>query len=253
MTNDVTTDSSTPAETAAPAAKNAHAKPQQGKAKNAGKKRPQHPLLLELARLHPALFGASPKPLKRGIYDDLQAAHPDMDAEALKLALGEHTRSTRYLQGVAASQPRHDLEGQAVESMAVEHVFHAMVEIFRRKQKRGNASEAEKQEAREWLSRRLRHSIDASGLTAQAYAETVRTKEPTAKAVLEEVTAELIARAAKDEALLSAFESGKTTVHEFAEMYGFTAQEAGLILARARIQKLKAQTPIPASTDEASA
>lgn len=220
---------------------------------NQGKKRPIHPILLQLGQLYPELFGASPKPLKRGIYDDLHAAHPEIAAEELKAALGEHTRSTRYLQGVAASQPRHDLNNEAVEAMAVEHVFHAMVEIFRRKQRRGNASESEKQEAREWLVRRLRHSIDASGLTAQAYAESVRTKEPTAKAVLEEVTSELTARAARDEALLSAFEASKSTVHEFAEMYGFTAQEAGLILARARIQKLKSQVSTPAQTEQASA
>lgn len=227
-----------PAQAVAPAAP---AAPRKGKSKSRGKVRERNPLLVELGQRYPGLFGDSPLPLKRGIYEDLRQAHPDLDAEALKQALGEHTRSTRYLQGVSASQPRHDLQLQPVEPMAVEHVFHAMVEIFRRKQKRGNATEAEKAAAKEWLARRLRHSIEQSNLTAQAYAERAHTKEPTAKALLEEVTAHMTEQAVKDEALLRAFEASNASVMEFAEMYGMTIKDAGLVLARARIHQQKAQ------------
>ena len=46
------------------------------------------PVLERLAALHPALFGAVFLPLKRGIFQDLLAAHPDIfEREALKAAL----------------------------------------------------------------------------------------------------------------------------------------------------------------------
>ena len=85
--------------------------------------RTPHPVLEQLAGLYPHLFGAVFRPLKRGIFQDLLAAHPDaFEREALKVALGIHTRSTRYLQAVAAGEKRHDLQGQPVEAMAPEHV-----------------------------------------------------------------------------------------------------------------------------------
>ena len=60
--------------------------------------RTPHPVLEQLADLYPHLFGAVFRPLKRGIFQDLLAAHPDaFEREALKVALGIHTRSTRYL------------------------------------------------------------------------------------------------------------------------------------------------------------
>ena len=96
-----------------------------------------HPVLEQLAGLYPRLFGEVAVPLKRGIFQDLLAAHPQVfEREALKAALALHTRSTRYLTGVAAGQQRHDLQGQAVEDMAPEHVHHALLEVFRRRQGR---------------------------------------------------------------------------------------------------------------------
>jgi sRNA-binding protein len=64
-----------------------------------------HPVLLQLAQLYPALFGDSPKPLKRGIFQDLQAAQGEaLDKDGLKQALALHTRSTRYLNVVARAR-----------------------------------------------------------------------------------------------------------------------------------------------------
>ena len=97
-----------------------------------GPRAPQrvHPALEQLAGLYPHLFGAVFRPLKRGIFQDLLAAHPELfEREALKVALGIHTRSTRYLQSVAAGDKRHDLQGQPVEDMAPEHVHHALLEV----------------------------------------------------------------------------------------------------------------------------
>ena len=71
-----------------------------------------HPVLEQLAALYPRLFGAVFLPLKRGIFQDLMAAHPELlEKEPLKEALARHTRCTRYLTAVASGQQRHDLQG----------------------------------------------------------------------------------------------------------------------------------------------
>jgi ProP effector len=60
-------------------------------------------VLARLAELYPRLFGPNPRPLKRGIFQDLLAAHPDgFDKDALKAALALHTRATRYLLAMAS-------------------------------------------------------------------------------------------------------------------------------------------------------
>ena len=97
----------------------------------------QHPVLDQLAELAPNLFGDVLRPLKRGIFQDLLDAHPGvLEAESLKAALALHTRSSRYLTVVASGIPRHDLGGQPVEALAPEHVHHALIEVFRRRQGR---------------------------------------------------------------------------------------------------------------------
>src|SRR6187402_1209224 len=54
-----------------------------------------NPVLEKLAGFYPALFGEVFLPLKRGIFEELLAAHPDdLEREALKEALSQHTRST---------------------------------------------------------------------------------------------------------------------------------------------------------------
>src|SRR4051794_32867161 len=95
-----------------------------------------HPMLETLAQLYPGLFGKDFLPLKRGIFQDLLEAHPDLDRGALKEALAQHTRSTRYLTAIAAGLQRHSLQGEAVEAMAPEHVYHALLEVFRRRHAR---------------------------------------------------------------------------------------------------------------------
>ncbi|MDO4593076.1 MAG: ProQ/FINO family protein, partial [Comamonadaceae bacterium] len=62
-----------------------------------------HPVLAQLAQLHPVLFGETVLPLKRGIFQDLIALHGEaLDKAGLKVALSIHTRSTRYLNAVAS-------------------------------------------------------------------------------------------------------------------------------------------------------
>jgi ProP effector len=187
------------------------------------------PVLEQLADLYPGLFGEVFLPLKRGIFQDLLAAHPDvLDREALKAGLAVHTRSTRYLQSVAAGLKRHDLQGKAVEDMAPEHIHHALLEVFRRRQ--GRAGEDQRQR----LRNRIVQAFEASGLSREAYDALVRGRDEAANAVLDEALAEAAARSAKDEALLRAFESGAQSVEVFAGMYGMDPRGAAQTLERAR-------------------
>jgi sRNA-binding protein len=191
-----------------------------------------HPALEKLATLYPHLFGEVFLPLKRGIFQDLLAALPDaFQREELKEALAQHTRSTRYLTGVAAGWKRHDLQGQPVEDMAPEHVYHALVEVFRRRQQRGG------EDLRGKLRNRILQAFEASGLSREAYVELVRSRDEAANAVLDEAMAEAATRAAKDEALLRAFEASGKSVEEFADMYGLDARAATQSLDRARRQR----------------
>ncbi|MCZ2496957.1 Fertility inhibition FinO [Xylophilus sp. Kf1] len=192
-----------------------------------------HPALEQLAALYPRHFGAEFLPLKRGIFQDLRDAHPDaFTAEDLKEALGQHTRSTKYLQSVAAARPRHDLAGEPVEALAAEHVYQALMELWRR---RGNRTpEAGKQALRDEWRQRIVRAFEASGLSREAYAEKVRTRDEAAGALLDEALAESAERAARDEALLRAFEAGNTTVEAFADMYGLDPRQAPRLLDAAR-------------------
>ncbi|EJE54081.1 activator of osmoprotectant transporter ProP [Acidovorax sp. CF316] len=191
-----------------------------------------HPVLEQLAGLYPQLFGAVFRPLKRGIFQDLQAAHPELfEREALKVALGIHTRSTRYLQSVAAGDKRHDLAGQPVEAMAAEHVHHALLEVYRR---RKNNKARATEDLLPKLRNRMVQAFEASGLTREAYTELVSGRDDEANALLEEAFAEWSARNARDEALLRAFEASGQTLEAFADMYGMAARAVGQTLERAR-------------------
>ena len=188
-----------------------------------------HPALEQLATLYPHLFGAVFRPLKRGIFQDLLAAHPEMfERDALKVALGIHTRSTRYLQSVAAGDKRHDLAGEPVEDMAPEHVHHALLEVYRRRKARATEDLLPK------LRNRMMAAFEASGLTREAYTELVQGRDDAANAILDEAFAEWAARNAKDEALLRAFEASGQTLDAFADMYGMVSRTVGQQIERAR-------------------
>lgn len=177
-----------------------------------------YPVLEKLAALYPRLFGADFLPLKRGIFQDLQELHPqEFERELLKAALAFHTRSTRYLMAVASGLPRHDLQGEVAEPMAPEHVHHALVEVFRRRQVRTQ------EDLRPKLVARMVRAMEASGLAPGAYADLVRSKDEAANAALEVARAEVEARAAKNEALQRAFQASGKTAAEFADMYGLDA------------------------------
>jgi len=192
----------------------------------------QHPLLERLAQWYPALFGETLKPLKRGIFQDLLAAHGNDIAEAdLKAALALHTRSTRYLSAVASGQARHDLAGQAVEAVAPDQLHHALVEVFRRRQARSP------QDLAAQLQQRIERAFEASGLGREAYATLVRGKDEKINALTEAALEAASARMARESALLRAFEASGQSVAGFADAYGMTVDDAQRTLQRARARR----------------
>lgn len=188
---------------------------------------PVHPLLELLAQRYPHLFGAQFLPLKRGIFHDITAAlGSEVSADDLKLALAQHTRSTRYLSAMASGAQRHDLAGAAVEALAPEHVVHALREVFRRRQQR----------SREDLTPRLRQRLleaqSASGLSPQEWGALVRGRDEAAQALIAAVVQDAADRAAKDEALQRAFEASGQSAQDFAAMYGMSVRDVTEALAR---------------------
>jgi len=191
-----------------------------------------NPALEKLFELHPNLFGAKFLPLKLGIFHDLLARHPDaFKKDELKLAMGQHARSTRYLECVAAGLARHDLDGVAVEPVAPEHVHHAILEVFRRRQARS------KDDLRPRLSVLLKQAIENSGLSLDDYAALVRVQDEATNALLEDAMAELKAEAARREALMSTFKASGKTEAEFADMYGMNLKLVNSVLARVRTEE----------------
>jgi ProP effector len=191
------------------------------------------PVLERLFALYPRLFGARFVPLKLGVYEDLLARHPeDFPPEDLKLAMGQHARSTRYLESVAAGHPRHDLDGNAVAPVAPEHVHHAILELHRRRHARTPADAQAGLNAQ--LVARVARAIESSGLAHEDYAVLVRSRDANANAVVDEALATLAAQAAKREALLRAFEASGRGEAEFADMYGIPLAEVRRSLQRAR-------------------
>ncbi len=178
------------------------------------------------------MFGARFLPLKLGVFQDLLAQHPEVfKRDELKIALGLHARSTRYLESVAAGHPRHDLQGLPVEPVAPEHVHYAILEVFRRRQARS------REDLRPYVRAQLMAAIEASGLNREDYTLSVRTQDETSNALLDEAFAELARKTAKREALLRAFEASGRTAAEFAEMYGMNLDEVTRTLERARISQ----------------
>ena len=209
-------------------------------------RRQPHPVLEQLGRDYPALFGATVQPLKRGIFQDLLAAYGDaVDKAALKTALAIHTRSIRYLQAVASGAARHDLQGQVVEATAPEHQLHAMLELGKRRRPRLGET-AEQQQER--LQRRIAQLFADSNLTREEFLTRAQLKDEAALAIVHSALDLQAEHDARAEAVAHAFAaSGAANPAAFAKMYGMHPQAVQRQLARA--EQLQAQraavTPQP--------
>jgi len=215
--------------------------------------RPTHPVLERLFALYPKMFGAHFLPLKLGVYQELLALHPDVfQRDELKVALGLHARSTRYLESVAAGHARHNLQAEPVEAVAPEHVHHAIMEVFRRRQARSN------QDLRPYVRAQLIEAIEISGLSREDYLLCVRQQDELSMTLLDEAFAELGEQAAKRDALRKTFEASGKSVAEFADMYGMNPDDVSQMLERSRFaqavqaaQAIQAPVAAEASAQEA--
>ncbi|MCY1367487.1 ProQ/FINO family protein [compost metagenome] len=206
-------------------------------------------MLERLFALYPQLFGARFVPLKLGVYEELIARHPeDFKAEDLKIAMGQHARSTRYLESVAAGHARHDLDGNALDPVAPEHVHHAILELHRRRSHRNPGEDLRPQ-----LVTRIAKAIEASGLDHEAYAVLVRSRDANNNAIVDEALAELAQQAAKREALLRAFEASGRSEQEFADMYGMKPGDVTRTLQRVRDDQKRAAAAAEAAAAAAAA
>lgn len=189
-------------------------------AKGKGRFATAQPVLEKLFELYPHLFGQRFVPLKLGVFQELLAAHPEVFAkDTLKLALGVHTRSTRYLQCVAQGLPRHDLQGQPVEPVAPEHVLLSIVELYQRRQARTPEDLQPK------LRNQLQMAYQASGLTRQDYLSRLTSLDEKVAALLDEVIAEVDQQRARQAALLKAFDASGKTVEDFAAELGMDVRQ----------------------------
>ncbi len=197
--------------------------PQSAAPKAAAAKRelpPVQPVLEKLFELYPQLFGAQFSPLKLGVYHELLALHPEyFQRDTLKAALGVHTRSTRYLQCVAARKARHDLQGVAGDPVAPEHIYLAILELHRRRQMRS------KEDLGPQLHRQVKAAFEASGLSGSDYLARLLIAHEDAHPALQEAIAEQSQRQARQEALFTTFEASGKTPEEFADMYGMALRD----------------------------
>jgi ProP effector len=185
------------------------------------------PVLEKLFELYPHLFGQRFLPLKLGIFQELLAAHPDtFKRDALKAALGVHTRSTRYLQSVAAGTKRHDLQGNPVDDVALEHIFLSITELYARQQSRSA------EDLKPKLARQLLAAYQASGLSRQDYLLRLPALQEPVAAVLDEVMDQVDQQRARDAALIKAFDASGKTVEEFADALGMRANQVRATLSQ---------------------
>lgn len=183
------------------------------------------PVLEKLFELYPKLFGAEFLPLKLGVFQELLTRHPEhFERAQLKAALGVHTRSTRYLQGIADGKPRHSLDGDALEAVAPEHVHQTLLELFRRRQARST------QDLRPRLRQQLVQAFEASGLSRQDYLARVSKSDPQAYGELETLLLECDQRRARQDAVRTAFANSGKNIDEFAQMYGLKPAEVANLL-----------------------
>ena len=188
------------------------------------------PVLEQLFTLYPQLFGAQFLPLKLGVFQEILATHPEVfSKDSLKAALGVHTRSTRYLQSVAAGNQRHDLQGQAVAPVAPEHVALSILELYRRRQGRPTQR---KDDPAAKAARQLIAAFEASGLERQEFLARITVKDEACNALIAQAFELYDQQQAKTEALRRAFLASNDSAEAFAAMYGLNPSEVSRLLTR---------------------
>jgi hypothetical protein len=87
------------------------------------------------------------------------------------------------------------------------------------------------------LRQRILQAFEASGLSREDYAARVLGRDEEVNQLTQDALAEAALRAARDEALLRAFEASGQTIEAFADMYGMPVHEARRTLERAQARQ----------------
>ncbi|MES2073445.1 MAG: ProQ/FinO family protein [Pseudomonadota bacterium] len=81
-------------------------------------------------------------PLAIGIDKQILAKLPELDRKILRIALGLHTKSPRYMHVMAKATARFDLEGNQGEAVTDEHRNHAVLMLKERAKKEAEVRKA---------------------------------------------------------------------------------------------------------------
>jgi ProP effector len=100
-------------------------------------------------------------PLTIGIDKQLFALYPQLSRKSLRVALGIHTNSLRYLKIMEKAKNRFDLQGQAAEEVTAEHRQHATTVLRERAKKVAE-------------QRKAQRAVEEAELAAKAAEETAR-------------------------------------------------------------------------------
>lgn len=83
-------------------------------------------------------------PLAIGIDKQIIARQPDVLRKLLRIALGQHTNSLRYLKSLEKATHRFDLDGQQGEALTDEHRKHAATTLRERFKKEADQRKAQR-------------------------------------------------------------------------------------------------------------
>ena len=100
-------------------------------------------------------------PLTIGIDKQLFALYPELSRKSLRVALGIHTNSLRYLKMMEKAKNRFDLEGKEVEEVTAEHRAHATTVLRERAKKVAE-------------QRKAQRAVEEAALAAKVAEETAR-------------------------------------------------------------------------------
>lgn len=100
-------------------------------------------------------------PLTIGIDKQLFALYPELSRKSLRVALGIHTNSLRYLKAMEKAKNRFDLEGKEAEEVTAEHRAHATTVLRERAKKVAD-------------QRKAQRAIEEAALAAKVAEETAR-------------------------------------------------------------------------------
>lgn len=84
-------------------------------------------------------------PLAIGIDKQLLSRHPELERKTMRVALGLHTNSLRYLKSMEKATRRFDLDGNPGDEVSQEHRAHAAETLKERFRKDAERRRAQKQ------------------------------------------------------------------------------------------------------------